>query len=103
MSYDINILGIKTSGKHGVYEIEKSNKQRFLVDVIITLDDIQGDEIHNTINYENVVEDVIEIFLYADKPHNKNSHMKFKSFGFKSFTCFFTNFFKTFIVLKVSS
>ena len=61
MSYDINILGIKTSGKHGVYEIEKSNKQRFLVDVIITLDDIQGDEIHHTINYENVVEDVIEI------------------------------------------
>ena len=61
MSYDINILGIKTSGKHGVYEIEKSNKQKFLVDVIITLDDIQGDEIHNTINYENVVEDVIEI------------------------------------------
>ena len=61
MSYDINILGIKTSGKHGIYEIEKSSDQKFLVDVKITIDTFQGDEIYYTINYENVVDDVIGI------------------------------------------
>ena len=61
MSYDINILGIKTSGKHGIYEIEKSIDQKFLVDVKITIDTFQGDEIYDTINYENVVDDVIGI------------------------------------------
>ena len=61
MSYDINILGIETSGKHGIYEIEKSNNQKFLVDIKIILDNFLGDEIHDTINYENVVDDVIEI------------------------------------------
>jgi len=61
MSYDINILGIKTSGKHGIYEIEKSNDQKFLVDVKITIDNFQGDEIYDTINYENIVDDVIGI------------------------------------------
>ena len=61
MSYDINILGIKTSGKHGIYEIEKSSDQKFLVDVKITIDTFQGDEIYDTINYENVVDDVIRI------------------------------------------
>lgn len=61
MSYDINILGIKTSGKHGIYEIEKSSDQEFLVDVKITIDNFQGDEIYDTINYENVVDDVIGI------------------------------------------
>jgi len=61
MSYDINILGIKTSGKHGIYEIEKSNDQKFLVDVKITIDNFQGDEIYDTINYEDIVDDVIGI------------------------------------------
>ena len=61
MSYDINIHGIKTLGKHGIYEIEKSSDQKFLVDVKITIDTFQGDEIYDTINYENVVDDVIGI------------------------------------------
>ena len=58
---DINIIGIKTLGKHGIYEIEKSNNQKFLVDIKITIDNFLGDEIHDTINYENVVDDVIRI------------------------------------------
>ena len=61
MSYDINILGIKTSWKHGIYENEKSSDQKFFVDVKITIDTFQGDEIYDTINYENVVDDVIGI------------------------------------------
>ena len=61
MSDDIKISGIKTSGKHGIYEIEKSNNQKFLVDIKIIIDNFLGDEIHDTINYENVVDDVIRI------------------------------------------
>ena len=61
MSFDINIVGIKTSGKHGIYEVEKSSDQKFLVDVKISLDNFQGDNIHDTINYENVVDYVIRI------------------------------------------
>ncbi len=61
MSYDINIVGIKTSGKHGIYEVEKLSDQKFLVDVKISLEYLQGDDIHDTINYENVVDDVIRI------------------------------------------
>ena len=61
MSYDINIVGIKTSGKHGIYEVEKSSDQKFLVDVKISLDNFQSDDIHDTINYENVVDYVIRI------------------------------------------
>ena len=61
MSYDINIIGIKTSGNHGIYEIEKSNNQKFLVDIKIIIDNFLGDEIHDTLNYENVVDDVIRI------------------------------------------
>ena len=61
MSFDINIQKIECFGKHGIYEIEKLNDQKFLVDVKITIDTFQGDEIHDTINYENVVDDVIGI------------------------------------------
>ena len=61
MSFDINIVGIKTSGKHGIYEVEKSNDQKFLVDVKISIDNFQSDDIHDTINYENVVDYVIRI------------------------------------------
>ena len=32
MSYDIKIDGIKTHGKHGVYEFEKIENQLFLID-----------------------------------------------------------------------
>ena len=61
MSFDINIQKIECFGKHGIYEIEKLNNQKFLVDVKITIDTFQGDEIYDTINYENVVDDVIGI------------------------------------------
>ncbi len=61
MSFDINIHKIECFGKHGIYEIEKSSDQKLQVDVKITIDNFQGDEIYDTINYENVVDDVIEI------------------------------------------
>ena len=59
MSFDINITGIEAFGKHGIYEIEKNNEQRFLIDIFLTLDKLKDDNITNTINYEDLVDDSI--------------------------------------------
>ena len=59
MSFDINITGIEAFGKHGIYEIEKNNEQRFLIDIFLTLDNLKNDNIINTINYEDLVDDSI--------------------------------------------
>ena len=89
MSYDINIVGIKTSGKHGIYEVEKSSDQKFLVDVKISLDNFQGDNIHDTINYENVVDDVIRIvktesFNLIETLSKKITQEIFKKYNYQS-------------------
>ena len=59
MSFDINITGIEAFGKHGIYEIEKNNEQRFLIDIFLTLDNLKDDNIINTINFEDLVDDSI--------------------------------------------
>ena len=59
MSFDINITGIEAFGNHGIYEIEKNNEQRFLIDIFLTLDNLKDDNITNTINYEDLVDDSI--------------------------------------------
>ncbi len=59
MSFDINITGIEAFGKHGIYEIEKNNQQRFLIDIFLTIDNLKDDNIINTINYEDLVNDSI--------------------------------------------
>ena len=59
MSFDINITGIEAFGKHGIYEIEKNNEQRFLIDIFLTIDNLKDDNIINTINYEDLVDDSI--------------------------------------------
>ena len=59
MSFDINITGIEAFGKHGIYEIEKNNEQRFLIDIFLTLDNLKDDNIIDTINYEDLVDDSI--------------------------------------------
>ena len=61
MSFDINITGIEAFGKHGIYQSEKNNKQKFLVDIFITLEKLSEDNIDNTINYENLVDDSIAL------------------------------------------
>lgn len=61
MSFDINITGIEAFGKHGIYQSEKNNKQKFLIDIFITLEKLSEDNIDNTINYENLVDDSIAL------------------------------------------
>jgi dihydroneopterin aldolase len=60
MSFDIKIDGIKTFGKHGVYEFEKKEEQLFLVDLRINLNlnTVIEDSIETTINYEEYIEKV---------------------------------------------
>ncbi len=61
MSFDINITGIKAFGKHGIYQSEKNNEQKFLIDIFIKLEKLSEDNIDNTINYENLVDDSIAL------------------------------------------
>ena len=60
MSFDIKIDGIKTFGKHGVYDFEKKEEQLFLIDLQINLnsDIVVNDSIDSTIDYEEYVEKV---------------------------------------------
>lgn len=61
MSFDINITGIEAFGKHGIYQSEKNKEQKFLIDIFITLEKLSEDNIDNTINYENLVDDSIAL------------------------------------------
>ncbi len=61
MSYDISIQSIEANGKHGVYEKEKINSQKFYVDLDLKINDLNSDEILKTLNYEDLIKDVIYI------------------------------------------
>ncbi len=61
MSFDINISKINCSGKHGIYDHEKQNDQKFLVDIHINISDFSDDNINKTLNYEEIVDLVIKI------------------------------------------
>ena len=61
MSFDINLSKIECFGKHGIYDNEKNNEQKFFVDIHININDFEEDDISKTINYEEVVDLVIKI------------------------------------------
>ena len=68
MPLTIEVKGIKAYGKHGVYADEKKEEQLFLIDVKAILrdtsrarDNIEEDLLEETINYEKIVESVIEL------------------------------------------
>ena len=68
MSLTINIDGITVFAKHGVYDEEKINNQKFLIDLnvelkeeIINLSNYELDSLDETINYETFVNEVIVI------------------------------------------
>ena len=60
MSFDIHLSKIECFGKHGIYDDEKKNEQKFFIDIYINIDDFAEDDISKTINYEEVVDLVIE-------------------------------------------
>ena len=61
MSFDIHLSKIECFGKHGIYDNEKNNEQKFFVDIYIKINDFEEDDISKTINYEEVVNLVIKI------------------------------------------
>tara|TARA_B100000927_G_scaffold225732_1_gene185431 strand:+ start:475 stop:843 length:369 start_codon:yes stop_codon:yes gene_type:complete len=61
MSFDIHLSKIECFGKHGIYDNEKNNDQKFFVDLHINFNDFEEDDISKTINYEEVVDLIIEI------------------------------------------
>ena len=68
MPLTINIDGIAVFAKHGVYEEEKNNTQKFLIDLnvelkeqYVNLSNYELDSLDRTLNYENLVNKVIAI------------------------------------------
>jgi len=68
MSLTIKIDGINVHGKHGLYDHEKKEGQEFKIDVVVNLkpniinfDNYKSESFDNTVNYENLVNDVIEV------------------------------------------
>ena len=68
MSLTINIDGITVFAKHGVYDEEKINNQKFLIDLnvelkeeIINLSNYELDSLDETIDYETFVNEVVAI------------------------------------------
>ena len=68
MPLTIQVEGIKVYGTHGVYDEEKKNGQNFRIDLIIELrenilnfENYKSESFDNTINYENLVKEVINV------------------------------------------
>ena len=67
----IDIKGIAGWGYHGVFDDERANGQRFVVDVSIGLDlsdAAKDDELARTVDYGDLAEGVHDVL--ASEPHN---------------------------------
>ncbi len=68
MPLTIQVEGINVYGTHGVYDQEKKNGQNFRIDLLIELKknilnfkNYKSESFENTINYENLVNEVINV------------------------------------------
>ena len=68
MSLTIQVDGINVYGTHGVYDQEKKKGQNFRIDLLIELrenilnfENYKSESFDNTINYENLVKEVINV------------------------------------------
>ena len=68
MPLTIQVEGINVYGTHGVYDQEKMNGQNFRIDLLIELkenilnfENYKSESFENTINYENLVNEVINV------------------------------------------
>ena len=68
MPLTIQVEGINVYGTHGVYDQEKKNGQDFRVDLLVELkenilnfENYKYESFDNTINYENLVNEVINV------------------------------------------
>ena len=68
MPLTIQVEGINVYGTHGVYDQEKMNGQNFRIDLLVELkenilnfENYKSESFENTINYENLVDEVINV------------------------------------------
>ena len=68
MPLTIQLEGIDVYGTHGIYDQEKMNGQNFRIDLLIELKEnilnfgnYKSESFENTINYENLVNEVINV------------------------------------------
>ena len=68
MPLTIQVEGINVYGTHGFYDHEKTNSQNFRIDLLIELkenilnfENYKSESFENTINYENLVNEVINV------------------------------------------
>ena len=68
MPLTIQVKGINVFGTHGVYEQEKKKGQEFRIDLqielrqnILNFENYKSESFENTINYENLVNEVINV------------------------------------------
>ena len=68
MPLTIQVEGINVYGTHGVYDQEKKDGQNFRIDLLIELrenilnfENYKSESFHNTINYEYLVDEVINV------------------------------------------
>ena len=68
MPLTIQVEGINVYGTHGVYEQEKKKGQEFRIDLqielrenILNIDNYKSESFDNSVNYENLVNEVINV------------------------------------------
>ena len=68
MPLKIQVDGINVYGTHGIYDQEKKDGQNFRIDLLIELkenilnfENYKSESFENTINYENLVDEVINV------------------------------------------
>lgn len=83
MPLTIQVKGINVYGTHGVYDQEKKNGQDFRVDLLVELkenilnfENYKYESFDNTINYENLVNEVINV-------SDNNSFDLIETFGYE--------------------
>jgi dihydroneopterin aldolase len=60
----ISLTGLRARGRHGVYDIERSQGQDFLVDAVLELDlapAARSDEVTDTVHYGELAERLVAI------------------------------------------
>ena len=89
MPLTIQVEGINVYGTHGVYDQEKMNGQNFRIDLLIELkenilnfENYKSESFENTINYENLVNEVINV-------SDSNSFDLIETFAYEILISFF--------------
>lgn len=57
----IKLIGLEGIGHHGVYEFEKSNGQKFIVDAELEIETPKDDDLNQTVNYGTLARNILNL------------------------------------------